>query len=112
MSLHFSAWVAFLGASPRSHRSTPCNFFGGCDSQAAIDFAEAAYLRKAWSALHLSLTFSKLLDAPPRSNRSPPRTFFCKCILQAAIDFAGVRKRGCGAIAKQLEERALSAKPA
>jgi hypothetical protein len=57
--------------------------------RSAIDFAEAAYPRKAWPALHLCLTFSRLLVHQPRvAHRNPPRSFFYKCILQAAIDFA------------------------
>jgi len=40
--------------------SSPIFFFGGffgkCLLQGAIDFAEVAYPRKAWQALHLTLT--------------------------------------------------------
>jgi len=65
----------------------------------------------AWQALHLSLTFSRLLGAKPRvPHRSPPRkflsSFFCKCNLRTAIDFAVLRLRSGGAIAEQLEEKA------
>jgi len=43
-------------------RNPPREFLSDCilQVQGAIDFAEAAYPRKAWQALHLNLTFSKL----------------------------------------------------
>jgi len=47
-----------------AHRSPPCKFCD-CNLQGAIDFAEAAYPRKAWQALHISLILSKLSDANP-----------------------------------------------
>jgi len=63
-----------------SPRSPPCKFFSSffykCDLQGAIDFAEAAYPRKARQALHLTLTFSKLLGATPRSTSQPTTQLF------------------------------------
>ena len=45
-----------------AHRRPPCKFFSSffynCILQGAIVFAEAAYPRKAWQGLHISLTFS------------------------------------------------------
>jgi len=51
--------VKTLDANPASHIAAH-HFFYKCILQGAIDFAEAAYPRKAWPALHLSLTFSRL----------------------------------------------------
>ena len=85
-------------------------FFGRCNLQGAIAFAEAAlsanpaqhiathhaaFSARAFCKLQLILRwcFKCQPHLPPRS---PPRkslsSFFCNCILQAAIDFAGVRK--------------------
>jgi hypothetical protein len=137
-------------------RSPPCSFFGECILQAAIDFAalrkrnaarssawQALHLTltfsrllvrqprisprsplckflaafsasafckvqlilrsclssqgKAWQALRLSLTFSRLLVYQPRfSPRNPPCSFFYKCILRGAIDFAVLRSEANG----------------
>jgi hypothetical protein len=63
----------------------------------AIDFAVAAYPRKAWQALHLSLTFSSFKYQPLVAHRSPPCNFCSDCNLQNAIDFAELRMRCCGA---------------
>jgi len=56
---------AFMRQPRVAHRSPPCKFFsrffGDCNLQNAIDFAELernAARSSAWQALHLSLTFS------------------------------------------------------
>ena len=42
-----------LDANPAWHiAAPPCKIFGECNLRNAIDFAEAAYPRKAWPALH------------------------------------------------------------
>jgi len=61
--------------------SASCNWFcGGADAEL-----------EAWQALHLSLTFSKLLVHQPHlAPRSPPCSFFCDAICLI------LRSCGCG----------------
>jgi hypothetical protein len=65
---------------------------------------------EAWLALHISLTFSKLLAADPAKHLAAHHAnflaafFFYKCILQGAIDFAeGVAECGVAELEQMVE---------
>ncbi|MGB7533984.1 MAG: hypothetical protein WA977_13580 [Halobacteriota archaeon] len=80
-----------------AHRSPPRRFFYKCYLHGAIDFAalRSEAELEAWHALHISLTFSRLLGTNPHGTSQPTTQIFQR------VQFAKVqlilRRCGCGA---------------